>query len=437
VTLHGDEVHYVKVGRGPVLVLIHGILGSRRDWEQLVSLLERDFTVVAPDLLGHGDSAKPRGDYTLGGHAGRLRDLLDLLGVRRATLVGHSLGGGVALQFAWLFPERCERLVLVSSGGLGRDISRILRAPTLPGAEWVLPLISAPWLLRRGERLAGALERLPALTGIPTLLVWGARDRLIPVEHAIAAHRAIPGSRLEVFENAGHSPQLSDPTRFAALLREFVAPPRRPRPPEAPRCQAERPASGPAQRRRPGPQAQRRHRQDHQPKGEVPELERRRHVADQQQLERDPADQHAADGYMGQGGPWPAPHLAQQRNGGHDAVGDQQSDARQHPGVERQARQPLGRQEVVGLDQGHHQGAPVGPDGQQRLQHHQHPRGCSPRHGNHLLWWTAPSIAASSPQVQGRRSRRSRVACPSRRPRQQRDAGLASDLPSVFEVSTP
>ena len=271
VSLHGDDFHYVKVGRGPVVVLIHGILGSRRDWEQLVSLLEQDFTVIAPDLLGHGDSAKPRGDYTLGGHAGRLRDLLDLLGVRRATLVGHSLGGGVAMQFAWLFPERCERLVLVSSGGLGRDISPILRAPTLPGAEWVLPLISAPWLLRRGEMLAGtlgrlglrsgpdlqelwrgyvslgdaevrraflatirtvvdpggqtvsALERLPALTGIPTLLVWGARDRLIPVAHGVAAQQAIPGSRLEVFEKAGHFPHLSDPPRFAALLREFVA----------------------------------------------------------------------------------------------------------------------------------------------------------------------------------------------------------------------
>ena len=271
VSLHGDDFHYVKVGSGPVVVLIHGILGSRRDWEQLVSLLEQDFTVIAPDLLGHGDSAKPRGDYTLGGHAGRLRDLLDLLGVRWATLVGHSLGGGVALQFAWLFPERCERLVLVSSGGLGRDISPILRAPTLPGAEWVLPLISAPWLLRRGELLAGtlgrlglrsgpdlqelwrgyvslgdaevrraflatiravvdpggqtvsALERLPVMTGIPTLLVWGARDRLIPVAHGIAAQQAIPGSRLEVFEKAGHSPHLSDPSRFAALLREFVA----------------------------------------------------------------------------------------------------------------------------------------------------------------------------------------------------------------------
>jgi pimeloyl-ACP methyl ester carboxylesterase len=272
VTLHGGDVHYVKVGRGPVLVLIHGILGSRRDWEQLVSLLQRDFTVIAPDLLGHGDSATPRGDYTLGGHAGRLRDLLDLLGVRRATLVGHSLGGGVAMQFAWLFPERCERLVLVSSGGLGRDLSRILWAPTLPGAEWVLPLISAPWLLRRGELLAGTDARpaRPAVrarspgavarlrqpgrrrgaaclpghhphggrprradgqrAGAAAGADWhshpaglGARDRLIPVAHGVAARQAIPGSRLEVFEQAGHSPHLSDPPRFAALLREFVA----------------------------------------------------------------------------------------------------------------------------------------------------------------------------------------------------------------------
>jgi pimeloyl-ACP methyl ester carboxylesterase len=171
-SLHGDDVHYVKVGSGPVLVLIHGILGSRRDWEQLVSLLQQDFTVIAPDLLGHGDSAKPRGDYTLGGHAGRLRDLLDLLGVQRATLVGHSLGGGVAMQFAWLFPKRCERLVLASSGGLGRDISPILRAPTLPGAEWVLPLISAPWLLRRGELLVETLGRLGLRSGPDLQELW-------------------------------------------------------------------------------------------------------------------------------------------------------------------------------------------------------------------------------------------------------------------------
>src|SRR6266536_2347123 len=118
VSLHGDDFHFVRAGTGPV---------------------------IAPDLLGHGDSAKPRGDYSLGAHAGRLRDLLDALGVDGVTLVGHSLGGGVALQFAWLFPQRCERLVLISSGGLGRELSPILRAPTLPGAEWVLPLVSLPW----------------------------------------------------------------------------------------------------------------------------------------------------------------------------------------------------------------------------------------------------------------------------------------------------
>ncbi len=271
ISLHGDDVHYVKAGSGPVVVLIHGILGSRRSWARLLSLLVQDFTVIAPDLLGHGDSAKPRGDYSLGGHAGRLRDLLDLLGAERVTLVGHSLGGGVAMHFAWLFPQRCERLVLISSGGLGRDLSLILRAPTLPGAEWVLPLISQPWLLRGGELLArrlgwvglragpdleelwrgyvslgdaaarraflatirtvvdpggqtiSALERLPALAHVPTLLVWGARDRLIPAAHGIAAQQAIPGSRLEIFERAGHVPHLSDPDRFVTLLREFVA----------------------------------------------------------------------------------------------------------------------------------------------------------------------------------------------------------------------
>src|SRR6266545_2430855 len=110
VSLHGDDVYCVRAGSGPVVVLIHGILGSSRSWERLMSLLVQDFTVIAPDLLGHGDSVKPRGDYTLGAHAGRLRDLLDVLGVGRVTLVGHSLGGGVAMQFAWLFPERCERL---------------------------------------------------------------------------------------------------------------------------------------------------------------------------------------------------------------------------------------------------------------------------------------------------------------------------------------
>src|SRR5450756_1286242 len=185
--------------------------------------------LIAPDLLGHGDSSTPRGDYSLGAHAGGLRDLLDELGVQRATLVGHSLGGGVALQFAWLFPERVERLVLVSSGGLGRELSLLLRVPTLPGAEWMLPVVSSPWVLRGGGALGrqlhrlgmrsapdleelwrgysrlgdvgprraflatlrtvvdpggqtiNATDKLPVMAEHPTMIVWGGRDRLIPV----------------------------------------------------------------------------------------------------------------------------------------------------------------------------------------------------------------------------------------------------------------
>src|SRR5450756_1607516 len=136
---HGTDVHYVRAGSRPPVVLLHGVLGSHRRWAPLVSLLAEDCTLIAPDLLGHGDSSTPRGDYSLGAHAGGLRDLLDELGVQRATLVGHSLGGGVALQFAWLFPERVERLVLVSSGGLGRELSLLLRVPTMPGVGIMLP----------------------------------------------------------------------------------------------------------------------------------------------------------------------------------------------------------------------------------------------------------------------------------------------------------
>src|SRR5664280_2920047 len=267
---YGNDVHYVRAGSGPPVVLLHGVLGSRRSWAQLVSLLAEDFTLIAPDLLGHGDSSTPRGDYSLGAHAGGLRDLLDELGIERATLVGHSLGGGISMQFTWLFRERVERLVLVDSGGLGRDLSVLLRAPTLPGVELVLPVLSAPWLARGGGALGrqlqrvglrsgpdleeiwrgylglgtvearraflatlrtvvdpggqtvSALEKLPSMADIPTLLVWGGRDRLIPLQHGIDAHEAIPGSRLEIFEKAGHFPHLDEPRRFAALLVDFV-----------------------------------------------------------------------------------------------------------------------------------------------------------------------------------------------------------------------
>jgi pimeloyl-ACP methyl ester carboxylesterase len=269
--LNGHELWYLDSGDGPAVLFIHGLLGSHRNWAHLVDTLNTNHRVLAPDLYGHGASAKPMGDYSLGAHAATLRDLLDRLGVDRVTLVGHSLGGGIAMQFCYLFPERVERLVLVSSGGLGRSISPLLRSATLPGAEWVLPLIASDWVRGRAEAVGRTLARmgwraspdvteawhgftsladpdsrraflattrsvidpggqtvtahdhLPMAIEIPTLVVWGTRDRMIPAWHATTAHQAIAGSRVELFEGAGHFPHLDEPERFAKVLGDFIA----------------------------------------------------------------------------------------------------------------------------------------------------------------------------------------------------------------------
>jgi pimeloyl-ACP methyl ester carboxylesterase len=271
VELHGHPVTYHRMGEGPVLVLVHGITSSSRTWEAVLPELAKEHTVIAPDLLGHGGSAKPRGDYSLGAYASGIRDLLAVLGVARATLVGHSLGGGIAMQFAYQFPERLERLVLVDSGGLGNEVSIWLRAATLPGAEYVLPLLfgqptrTAGFALGRalgrlglkpsanvrgiaegleslgdgdarrafvhtarsvidpsGQRV-DARDRLYLSEGVPTLLIWGENDPIIPVSHGRTAHELMPHSRLEVFPGAGHFPFNDDPQRFAAVLSDFVA----------------------------------------------------------------------------------------------------------------------------------------------------------------------------------------------------------------------
>jgi len=269
-TLHGHELAYLDSGQGPAVLFIHGLLGSRRNWRHLVDTLDADHRVLAPDLFGHGASAKPMGDYSLGAHAATLRDLLDQLGIDRVTLVGHSLGGGIAMQFCYLFPERVERLVLVSSGGLGRSVSPLLRSATIPGAEWVLPLLASGWVRDRAEAVGRVLARigyrpssdvaeawsgftslgdadarraflattrsvidpggqtvtahdhLPMAIEFPTLVVWGTRDRMIPTWHATTAHQAIAGSRVELFEGAGHFPHLDEPDRFANLLADFI-----------------------------------------------------------------------------------------------------------------------------------------------------------------------------------------------------------------------
>jgi pimeloyl-ACP methyl ester carboxylesterase len=268
-TVHGRSVSYVEAGTGPVLLLIHGMAGECRNWRETIEPLARHHTVIAPDLPGHGASAPGGGDYSIGGLAAGLRDLLLALGHERATLVGHSLGGGIAMQLGYQFPEIVERLVLVSSGGLGPDVSPVLRAAALPGADLFIGAtagigrkvgdavgrgLGAVGLqptadvaeVARGyasladpHRRAAFLSTLRAVVGtsgqtvdasdrlylaeaVPLLIVWGARDSIIPVRHGENAHRAIPGSRLEVFEGVGHLPQLEAPGRFLAVLERFL-----------------------------------------------------------------------------------------------------------------------------------------------------------------------------------------------------------------------
>jgi pimeloyl-ACP methyl ester carboxylesterase len=268
--LHGREVGYLTGGKGPVLLLVHGIAGSCENWRDVVEPLARQHTVIAPDLPGHGTSAGGRGDYSLGSLASGLRDLLLSLGHERATLVGHSLGGGVAMQFSYQFPEMVERLVLVSSGGLGPEVSPILRAAALPGADLfiaatastgekvggvigrglsALGMKPAPDLAEvargyaslaeprrrraflatlravvgtEGQRVS-ASDRLYLAEEVPLLIVWGARDPIIPVGHGEEAHRSLPGSQLEIFESAGHLPQVEQPGHFIAVLERFLA----------------------------------------------------------------------------------------------------------------------------------------------------------------------------------------------------------------------
>lgn len=270
VPVHGHSVAYRRAGDGEVVVLIHGLAGSSRTWKDVMPGLAASYDVIAPDLLGHGDSAKPTGDYSLGGHASGLRDLLLTLDVPSATIVGHSFGGGVAMQLAYQHPELCDRLVLVGSGGLGREVSWLLRLCTLPLAEQAMPLVFPRWFADRGSdvsrflhdrglnaprlgemwraysSLAGAenrrafvrtiktvidpggqtinaLDRIYLASHLPTLIVWGEHDQIIPVSHAHTAHEAIAGSRLELLADAGHFPHTETPERFLEVLLDFLA----------------------------------------------------------------------------------------------------------------------------------------------------------------------------------------------------------------------
>ena len=269
-TLHGHRRAFVKVGQGPVLLLLHGLGCDHTTWEPVIDTLAKRYTVIAPDLLGHGQSAKPRADYSVGGYANAMRDLITVLGIDKVTVVGHSFGGGIAMQFAYQFPERTERLILVASGGLGPDVSPAIRAITTPGFHQVMGLLTLPGVRHVGmaglRALSGAplkhardldevaniydsfkdpyarhaiqhvvravvdwrgqivtmADRAYLTEAMPMCVVWGRDDRVIPVRHADNVGELAPLARIEVIPNAGHFPHKDHPHRFAKIVHEFI-----------------------------------------------------------------------------------------------------------------------------------------------------------------------------------------------------------------------
>ncbi len=267
--VNGDRIAYVDEGEGETLLLVHGMAGSSATWRHLIPRLARDCRVVAPDLLGHGASDKPRSDYSLGGFAVWLRDFMDALGIARATVIGQSLGGGIAMQFAYQHRQRCERLVLIGSSGLEPELNWPLRVLSAPGAELVLPIVAPQPVLDVGNRIRSALastgfglpggelwDSFSALADgatrqaflhtlrsvvdyrgqaveamsrphiaaqLPVLLIWGERDRVVPVSHGYAAHQAMPDSRLTVLADVGHFPHVEAPDMVGGIVRDFLA----------------------------------------------------------------------------------------------------------------------------------------------------------------------------------------------------------------------
>ena len=271
-TIHGYRRAFRIAGSGPVILLIHGIGDNSTTWATVQSRLAQRFTVVAVDLLGHGKSDKPRADYSAAAYANGMRDLLSVLDIERATVVGHSLGGGVAMQFAYQFPQLVERLVLVGTGGVTKDVNIALRLASLPMGSEALALLRVPLVLPAlqifgraaglvlgstalghdlpdvlrvladlPEPMASAaftrtlrsvvdwrgqsvtmLDRCYLTESVPVQIIWGTQDVVVPVSHARMAHAAMPGSRLELFEGSGHFPFHDDPDRFIEVVERFI-----------------------------------------------------------------------------------------------------------------------------------------------------------------------------------------------------------------------
>ena len=271
--LHGRELAYIEAGAGegrPTILLIHGMAGSSHTWREMVPRLAQHYHVIAPDLPGHGESSLEFDDYSLGAMASVLRDLLVVTGVKRCTVVGQSLGGGVALQFIYQYPEFAERIALIGSGGLGKEVNLILRLLAVPGAGFLVSGAAAPAVVRAGNSMrryfldrgiraesvdeswaafeslsrpghrraffktlravvdntgqaVSAANRFHLAGQLPVQVIWGDRDPIIPVSHGYATHEAIPGSRLAIVPGTGHYPHVEDPATVEQILVDFMA----------------------------------------------------------------------------------------------------------------------------------------------------------------------------------------------------------------------
>jgi pimeloyl-ACP methyl ester carboxylesterase len=267
-TIHGHRRAFVLEGSGPALLLLHGLGCDHTTWLPVIRTLARRYTVIAPDMLGHGESDKPRADYSVGGYANGMRDLLTVLGIDKVTVVGHSFGGGVAMQFAYQYPERTERMILVSPGGLGREVALAIRAITLPGFHQVMGVVTMPGVRhmvtgglkalstaaptrdldevaaiidsfrdpasRRAIRhvvsavvdwrgqVVTMVDRAYLTQAMPMCVIWGSEDRVIPVKHAALAAEVAPSAVVELIANAGHFPHKDHPQRFVKVVNDFI-----------------------------------------------------------------------------------------------------------------------------------------------------------------------------------------------------------------------
>ncbi|MGZ5388496.1 MAG: alpha/beta fold hydrolase [Aeromicrobium sp.] len=271
VVLHGHRRAYRMMGSGPALLLLHGLGCDSSTWSTVIPTLAEHYTVIAPDLLGHGESDKPNADYSLGGYANGMRDLLTILRIDKVTVVGHSLGGGIAMQFAYQYPERTERVCLISTGGLGPEVTPLIRFLTVPGSGALLGAVTArplrpvvsgglralsriglpltrdlgevseiyqnlsdPGMRRAVQRVTSHVlnwrgqyvtmtDRAYLARLMPMLVLWGRQDVVIPVSHAGTASAYATNSEVHVLEKSGHFPHKDHPEEFCRLVVEFIA----------------------------------------------------------------------------------------------------------------------------------------------------------------------------------------------------------------------